>query len=263
MTPHKNSTDGPEAGQKQRLDKLVKQRRLIRSRSRAQRMISAGRVEVDGQVITRPGHPTDPESEIEILSYEQYVSRGGEKLQAALQMFRVEPRNQICLDIGASTGGFTDCLLQHGAKKVFAVDVGHDQLHPRIRRHRKVVSKEGINVRYLEQKDIGESIALTVIDVSFISLRLILPPLADIVATDGDIIALVKPQFEVGKDKLPSDGVVKDEADRQSILRDLQTFIEAETPWRIEEQMRSPLLGAKGNVEYFLHLRHRNRTEAP
>jgi 23S rRNA (cytidine1920-2'-O)/16S rRNA (cytidine1409-2'-O)-methyltransferase len=142
---------------KERLDKVIKERRLIRSRSRAQRMIEAGRVKVDGRVITRPGHPIDSEAEIEILGFERYVSRGGEKLEAALEQFRIDPKGLVCLDIGASTGGFTDCLLQHGAKKVYAIDVGHDQMHAKIRRDPRVVAREGINARYLEPQDIRSS----------------------------------------------------------------------------------------------------------
>jgi len=240
---------------KERLDKVIKQRRLIRSRSRAQRMIAAGRVKVDGRVLTRPGHPIDPEAEIEITSFEQYVSRGGDKLEAALEQFRIDPKGLVCLDVGASTGGFTDCLLQRGAAKVYAIDVGHDQLHPRLRRHPKVVVREGLNARYLEAQDIGEPVDLIVIDVSFISLKLILPPLAEILAPKGEILALVKPQFEVGKDKLPDDGVVKDEALRQAVLSDIQVFIEAETPWHVQAEMKSPIQGEKGNVEFLLHLR--------
>jgi len=239
---------------KERLDKVIKQRRLIRSRSRAQRMIAAGRVKVDGRVLTRPGHPIDPEAEIEITSFEQYVSRGGDKLEAALEQFRIDPKGLVCLDVGASTGGFTDCLLQRGAAKVYAIDVGHDQLHPRLRRHPKVVVREGLNARYLEAQDIGEPVNLIVIDVSFISLKLILPPLSEILALKGEILALVKPQFEVGKDKLPDDGVVKDEALRQAVLSDIQAFIEAETPWHVTDQMQSPVQGANGNIEYLLYL---------
>ena len=239
---------------KERLDKVIKQRRLIRSRSRAQRMIAAGRVKVDGRILTRPGHPIDPEAEIEITSFEQYVSRGGDKLEAALEQFRIDPKHCVCLDVGASTGGFTDCLLQHGATKVYAIDVGHDQLHPRLRRHPKVVVREGLNARYLEQQDIGEPVDLVTIDVSFISLKLILPPLVEILAPGGEIVALVKPQFEVGKDRLPDDGVVKDEILRQTSLSDVRTFIEAETPWRVQAEMKSPIQGEKGNVEYLLHV---------
>jgi len=240
---------------KERLDKVIKQRRLIRSRSRAQRMIEAGRVKVDGHVITRPGHPIDTEAEIEILAFEKYVSRGGEKLEAALEQFRIDPRGKVCLDVGASTGGFTDCLLQHGASKVYAVDIGHDQLHPSLRRDDRVVVREGLNARYLEPQDIAEPIDLVVIDVSFVSLKLVLPPLAEILAPTGEIVALVKPQFEVGKEKLPNDGVVKKEADRDTVLRDLRVFTEVETSWRVAGEMTSPIQGEKGNVEFFLHIR--------
>ncbi|MDD4903706.1 MAG: TlyA family RNA methyltransferase [Candidatus Bipolaricaulis sp.] len=240
---------------KERLDKVIKQRRLIRSRSRAQRMIEAGRVKVNGQIVNRPGHPIDAEAEIEILGYEVYVSRGGEKLEAALEQFRVDPKGLTCLDVGASTGGFTDCLLQHGAAKVYAIDVGHDQLHPKLRSDPRVVAREGLNARYLEPKDIGESIDLVVVDVSFIPLRLILPPLVDILATGGDLIALVKPQFEVGKDALPADGVVKDAALQARALQDVTRFIDNETRWRVVDDMLSPLEGEKGNVEFFVHAR--------
>jgi len=240
---------------KERLDKVIKVRRLIRSRSRAQRMISAGRVCVDGHIITRPGHPIDPEAEIEILSYEQYVSRGGEKLEAALEQFRINPKGMVCLDIGASTGGFTDCLLQHGATKVYAIDVGHDQLHPNLRRDDRVLVREGLNARYLEPQDLGdEPIDLVTIDVSFISLKLILQPLIEILGPQATIIALVKPQFEVGKERLPDDGVVKKEADRQAVLDELRNFISSETPWIVANQMTSPIEGVKGNVEFLLLL---------
>jgi len=240
---------------KERLDKVIKARRLIRSRSRAQRMIESGRVKVDGHVISRPGHPIDSEAEIEILSFEPYVSRGGEKLEAALEQFRVDPKCKVCLDVGASTGGFTDCLLQHGATKVYAIDVGHDQLHPNLRRDERVVVREGLNARFLEPHDIDEPIELVTIDVSFISLRLILPPLVELLAPGADIVALVKPQFEVGKEKLPGDGVVKSEADREAALQAVRSFVESETPWRVADQMTSPIEGAKGNVEFCLHIR--------
>jgi len=244
-----------EAPTRERLDKVIKQRRLIRSRSRAQRMIEAGRVEVDGQVVNRPGHPIDPEAQIEILSYEKYVGRGGEKLEAALEQFRVDPRGRVCLDIGASTGGFTDCLLQHGARRVFAVDVGHDQLHPNLRRDHRVIVREGLNARYLEPEDIGEPIDIATVDVSFISLRHVLPALVDILQPAGHVVGLVKPQFEVGKERLPDDGVVKKEEDREAALDELKRFVEADTPWRVADQMTSPIRGSNGNIEFFLHLK--------
>ena len=240
---------------KERLDKVIKGRRLIRSRSRAQRMIEAGRVKVNGQIVSRPGHPIDSEAEIEILGYEPYVSRGGEKLEAALERFRIDPKGRVCLDVGASTGGFTDCLLQHGAAKVYAIDVGHDQLHPRLRSHPLVVAREGLNARYLEPKDIDEPIDLATVDVSFISLKLILPPLVEILAPGGDLVALVKPQFEVGKDALPKDGVVKDAAAQAKALQDVARFLRDETPWNVVDEMVSPVQGEKGNVEFFLHAR--------
>jgi 23S rRNA (cytidine1920-2'-O)/16S rRNA (cytidine1409-2'-O)-methyltransferase len=240
---------------KERLDKVIKERRLIRSRSRAQRMIEAGRVKVNGQIVSRPGHPIDSEAEIEILGYEPYVSRGGEKLEAALERFRIDPKGRVCLDVGASTGGFTDCLLQHGAAKVYAIDVGHDQLHPRLRSHPLVVAREGLNARYLEPKDIDEPIDLATVDVSFISLKLILPPLVEILAPGGDLVALVKPQFEVGKDALPKDGVVKDAAAQAKALQDVARFLRDETPWNVVDEMVSPVQGEKGNVEFFLHAR--------
>ena len=240
---------------KERLDKIIKQRRLIRSRSRAQRMIEAGRVRVDGRILTRPGHPIDVEAEIEILSFEKYVSRGGEKLEAALEYFRITPKGRTCLDVGASTGGFTDCLLQEGAAKVYAIDVGHDQIHSKIRRDPRVVVREGINARYLEPQDVGEPVDLIVVDVSFISLKLILPALIELLSPDGELIVLVKPQFEVGKDRLPDDGVVKNASDREAVLADLRAFIETETPWHVRNEMKSPIEGANGNTEYLFCLK--------
>ncbi len=240
---------------RERLDKVIKERGLIRSRSRAQRMIAAGRVTVDGKIVLRPGHPIDTEAQIEIVSRERFVGRGGEKLEAALDQFRIDPKGHICLDIGSSTGGFTDCLLQRGALRVHSLDVGHDQLDMRLRNHKRVVVHQGINARYLVPQDIGEPVNLVTIDVSFISLKLILPPLVDILTPNGEIIALVKPQFEVGKDSLPSDGVVKNADDREAVLRDIREFIENETSWKVIANMLSPIQGEKGNVELFVHAR--------
>ena len=138
---------------------------------------------------------------------------------------------------------------------MFAVDVGHDQLHPSLRRDPRVVVREGLNARYLEPQDIGEPVDLIVIDVSFISLRLVLPPLVGLLAPKGDLVALVKPQYEVGKERLPGDGVVKSDADREAVLHELRAFIEAETPWSLVGEMTSPVSGEKGNVEFFIHLR--------
>jgi len=239
---------------RERLDKVIKERGLIRSRSRAQRMIAAGRITVDGKILLRPGHPIDPEAQIEIVSRERFVGRGGEKLEAALDQFRIDPKGRICLDIGSSTGGFTDCLLQRGASHVHSLDVGHDQLDIRLRNHPRVIVHEGINARYLVPQDVGEPIDLVTIDVSFISLKLVLPPLTEILVPSGEIIALVKPQFEVGKDLLPGDGVVKNDEDRDAVLTDIRSFVENDTPWNVVAQMISPIQGEKGNVEYLIHL---------
>jgi 23S rRNA (cytidine1920-2'-O)/16S rRNA (cytidine1409-2'-O)-methyltransferase len=239
---------------KQRLDRVVKDRRLIRSRSRAQQAIASGLVQVNGKVILRPGHPTDPEAKIELLSSQQFVSRGGEKLAAALHKFNVDPSGLVCLDIGSAKGGFVDCLLKSGASRVHSVDVGHDQIDARLRKSPKVLIHEGINARYLVPQDIGEPIDLATIDVSFISLALILPPLVDIMASRHEIIALVKPQFEAGKDRLPADGVVKNANDRKAILNEIYHFIEHQTPWKIVEEMTSPIQGRKGNTEFLVHL---------
>ena len=239
---------------KERLDKVIKARRIIRSRSKAQRMIAAGRVRVDGRILTRPGHPIDPEAEIEILSYERYVSRAGDKLEAALDEFRIDPSGLVCLDIGASTGGFTDCLLQRGAKRVHAVDVGHGQIHPRLRENERVVVHEGLNARFLQLQDIGEPAELVTIDVSFISLQLILPPLTEILEPKGQIIALLKPQFEVGRENLPSDGVVKDPAARQKAFERLESFVREKTPWEVRDKTYSPVIGEKGNLEILLRI---------
>ncbi len=240
---------------KERLDKVIKARRIIRSRSKAQRMIATGRVKVDGRILTRPGHPIDPEAEIEILSYERYVSRAGDKLEAALDEFRIDPSGLVCLDIGASTGGFTDCLLQRGAKRVHAVDVGHGQIHPRLRGSERVVVHEGLNARFLQPKDIGEPAELVTIDVSFISLQLILPPLTEILEPKGQIIALLKPQFEVGRENLPGDGVVKDPAARQKAFEHLESCVREKTPWEVRGKIYSPVIGEKGNLEILLRIR--------
>lgn len=239
---------------KERLDKVIKKRQLIRSRSRAQRMIKAGRIRVNGRVITRPGHPIDTEATIDILSQERYVSRGGEKLERALTDFRIDPTGLLCLDIGSSTGGFVDCLIKHGAARVHAVDVGSGQLDQRLRHDRRVIVHENLNARYLALQEIGEPIDLATIDVSFISLRLILPGLEEILDRSGTIIALVKPQYEAGRENIGKRGVVRDPAIHLHVLQHLQAFIVEKTPWAVVATIRSPLLGPAGNIEFFFHL---------
>ncbi len=217
-------------------------------------MIMAGRIRVDGHTVYRPGHMVDPEAMIEIVAPAPYVSRGGEKLEGALTAFRIDPTGRVCLDIGSATGGFTDCLLQHGAERVHCVDVGKGQLDWRLRNDRRVVVREGLNARYLTSEDIGESVDLVTIDVSFISLRLILPPLCALVNKKGDLVALVKPQFEAGREKVSKGGVVRDPTVHLDVLENLQTFVEEETPWELVAATFSPLRGPAGNIEFFFHL---------
>ena len=226
-------------------------------------MIMAGRVKVDGQVVYRPGHMVDLDAEIELVAPAPYVSRGGEKLAGALIDFRVDPSGMVCLDVGSSTGGFTDCLLKHGATRVHCVDVGKGQLDWRLRNDPRVVVHEGINARYLTYDDIGEQIDLATIDVAFISLRLIIPPLSDIIGARGEIIALVKPQFEAGRENVTRGGVVRDPAIHRTVLHNLADFVTAATPWRIIGATYSPLRGPAGNIEYFFHLRRGGGGQSP
>jgi 23S rRNA (cytidine1920-2'-O)/16S rRNA (cytidine1409-2'-O)-methyltransferase len=214
-------------------------------------MIMAGRVRVNGHTVYRPGHMILPDASIEITSRSQYVSRGGEKLEKALAVFHADPSGSTCLDIGSSTGGFTDCLLRHGASCVHSVDVGKGQLDWRLRNDDRVIVHEGLNARYLTPEDLGEQIDLAAIDVSFISLRLILPPLIPIVRKNGCLIVLVKPQFEAGKDLVSRGGVIRDREVHLAVLESIGTFVEEETPWRVTSATYSPLLGPAGNIEFF------------
>lgn len=217
----------------------------------------AGCVRVAGQIVYRPGHMVDNAAIIEVIPAEGYVSRGGEKLEGALTDFHIDPTGYTCLDIGSATGGFTDCLLQHGAAHVHSVDVGKGQLDWRLRNDKRVVLHEGINARYLTFEDIGETVELATVDVSFISLRLILPPLIPIVRERGELVALVKPQFEAGKEKVGKGGVVRDPNTHVEILESLRGFVERETPWMVAGATYSPLTGPAGNIEFFLHLRYK------
>jgi len=248
---------------KLRLDQLLVARGLAESRAKAQALIRAGQVLVDGQLRDKPGTLVSPDALVAVKELPRYVSRGGEKLAAALGAFQVDPQGKVCLDIGASTGGFTDCLLQHGAKRVYAVDVGKGQLHWKLRTDPRVVVKEGLNARYLKFADIGESVDLTTVDVSFISLRLVLPPLKGIVRPQGDVIALVKPQFEAGREKVGRGGVVRASEVHREVLQGIAEFVGGELGWSVAGAIRSPLLGPAGNVEFFLHILPRPGASSP
>src|SRR5258706_15230282 len=196
--------------EKLRLDHLLVARGLFESRERAQRAIMAGEVTVDERIVDKAGTRVAEDAAIAVKSAERYVGRGGFKLEAALAQFAVDPRGATCLDIGASTGGFTDCLLQHGAAKVWAIDVGHSQLDWKIRSDPRVVVREKLNARHLTRADIPDPIAVCVIDVSFISLTLILPPAAALLSNGGVIIPLIKPQFELRRQDVGKGGVIRD-----------------------------------------------------
>jgi len=241
-----------------RLDQLILERGLAESRSRAQALLIGGRVRVgvgDGARLDRkPGDLVDPETPIEVEAPEPYVSRGGHKLAAALDAFGVDPAGRVCLDIGASTGGFTDVLLQRGALRVYAVDVGYGQLAERLRHDPRVVSMERTNARTLGPTSLPEPVTLATVDVSFISLRLVLGPIARTFdPAGGDLVALVKPQFEAGKGET-DDGVVRDPAVHARVVRDV-TDAAVQLGLQPRGEIPSPILGPEGNREFLLHLR--------
>ena len=239
---------------KQRLDELLVNRGLAESREKAHALILAGVVTVDGQKSDKPGRAVAEEARIEIAARPPYVSRGGLKLAAALDHFRVEVTGKVCLDIGASTGGFTDCLLQRGAARVHAVDVGHGQLDWRLRNDGRVMLHEGLNARYLAATDIGETVELVTCDVSFISVTLILPVVPPLLKPEGAMVVLVKPQFEVGKGEVGKGGIVRDPGLHQAACDRVRSA--AEQLGLRTAIIDSPVLGAEGNKEFLLYATH-------
>lgn len=239
---------------KPRLDVLLVERGLVPSRERARRLVMAGDVLVNGAPATKPGTPTDPEATIRVRAPERsYVSRGGEKLAGALAALDIDPAGWRALDVGASTGGFTDCLLQHGARQVVAVDVGYGQLAWVLRTDPRVTVHERVNARRLAPALVGEPVDLAVVDVSFISLRLVLPAILPLVRPGGSVLALVKPNFEVGREHVGAGGVVRDPALREAAVRDVAAAAVA-LGFRVRGEAPSPLPGPKGNRETFLWL---------
>lgn len=235
--------------EKNRLDQWLVTQGQAPSREVAARMILAGEVKVNGVTVDKPAKAVSVDARIEIVQQaSRFVSRGGEKLAAALDAGSIDPRAAVCLDVGCSTGGFTDCLLQHGAARVYAVDVGYGQFDWKLRQDPRVVLIERTNIRYLKRSAIPESIGLTVIDVSFISLTKVLPPVLQFSKPGARVIALIKPQFEVGKGQVGRGGVVRDEAQRHEVLQRILRFAE-ELGLRVVKSMDSPLKGKKGNQE--------------
>jgi len=243
---------------RKRLDLLLVEQGLAISREQARRLIMVGAVVVNDQRIDKPGTlvPAVASVRVKDKARAPYVSRGGQKIEAALYEFALDVTNVVALDVGASTGGFTDCLLQHGARKVFAVDVGYGQLAWSLRQEPRVVSIERTNIRTLDPKLLDETPTLAVIDASFISLALVIPKVLDLIAPQGTIIALIKPQFEVGKGKVGKGGVVRDPALHAAVVARLQKQAEE---WNVEVKgtIESPLLGPKGNKEFLLYLQKR------
>ena len=235
-----------------RLDALMVERGLADSRSWAQRLIMAGEVRVDGQVSLKPGREVDRRVSLEVAAAPRFVSRGGEKLEAALAGFSLEVQGAVCADVGASTGGFTHCLLQHGAARVYAIDVGRGILHWSLRQDPRVVVLEGVNARYL--KALPEQADLATVDASFISLLVVLPAIAGWLKPTAEVVALVKPQFEAGRQAVGKGGVVRDPAVHRRVLETVLAGLPplGLHPWGL---MRSPLLGPKGNIEFLLWAR--------
>ena len=240
---------------KQRLDLIIVEKGLVKSRQRARALIMAGRIRVNGQLVDKPGFFVSGKDKVDFKGDENpYVSRGGLKLEAALKNLPVNVSGAVCIDVGASTGGFTDCLLQHGAERVYAVDVGYGQLAWEIRRDQRVVVIERTNVRHMSDNAIPQAADLITIDVSFISLKIVVPAVIRFLKPNASILALIKPQFEVGKGQVGKGGVVKDPQLHQNVITELSDFFST-LQLLPQSVYPSPLLGPKGNREFFILLK--------
>ncbi|MBP6179352.1 MAG: TlyA family RNA methyltransferase [Anaerolineales bacterium] len=237
---------------KNRLDVLLVERGLAESRAKAQALIMAGQVRVNDQVALKPATAIDTKSTLTVDHGPRFVSRGGEKLDAALEAFGIEVKGLICADVGASTGGFTDCMLQRGAEKVYAIDVGKGILHWKLRNYPRVVVMEETNARHVES--LPEPISFVTVDASFISLKILLPATRKWLTPTGEVVALIKPQFEAGKkDVARGDGVIRDPEIHRQVLVDVLTFAKEEG-FALRGLIKSPLLGPKGNAEFLVRL---------
>jgi 23S rRNA (cytidine1920-2'-O)/16S rRNA (cytidine1409-2'-O)-methyltransferase len=239
---------------KSRLDVALVERGLVETRAKAQALIMARRIAVNGRAADKAGTAVAGDDALEVISLEHpWVGRGGMKLAAALEQFQISVSGLVCCDIGASTGGFTDVLLHHGAKRVYAIDVGHGQLDVRLCNDPRVINREKVNARFLTAADFPETIEFVSTDVSFISLTMILPPIAAILGAGGSCVALIKPQFEVGPAELRK-GIVRDDDVRaEAVDRVLQSA--RQVGFDVDQSMESPVRGAEGNIEYLAHLK--------
>ena len=236
-----------------RLDRLLVERGLVESRERAQALILAGQVLVNGKKAAKPGQTVAPDADLKVAGPAlKYASRAGPKLEAALDRFSLDVRGKTCLDVGASTGGFTDCLLQRGAARVYAVDVGTGQLDWKLRQDSRVVVRERVNARYLSWETIGEAVDLVTCDVSFISVTLILPALAQFLRGESHMMVLAKPQFEAGREQVGKGGIVRDPEVHKQVVEKVSRAI-LDLGFRHVEWMESPVPGAEGNREFLVH----------
>lgn len=237
-----------------RIDKLLFDRKITKSRERAKFLIKEGKVFADGKAIEKPSIKIDIESDIEIKGKDiQWVSRGGSKLEKALKIWSINPKGQICLDVGASTGGFTDVLISNGAKKVYALDVGHGQLDEKLKNDPRVISIEKTNARAIDKNLIKELVDFICIDVSFISLNLVMPEVIKFLKPEGIIVALLKPQFELGKGVIGKSGVVKKKAQHELVIRKIKALA-VDLHLNIKGITESPILGKHGNKEFLVYL---------
>lgn len=252
MTASAMKVPSPKSA-KTRLDQLLVERGLAETRQRAQALILAGSVRVAGQKSDKPGRTVAADAQVELTERMRYVSRGGLKLEAALENFKIDVTGRVCLDVGASTGGFTDCLLQRGAARVYAIDVGHGQFDWTLRNDGRVIVRENVNARYLKPEDFPETFGLAVCDASFISATMLLPAIVRLLEPGGEMVILVKPQFEAGRGEVGKGGIVRDpELHRAACSRVASA---AEALGFHTAIMDSPILGAEGNKEFLLHAR--------
>lgn len=240
--------------EKIRLDIALTQRGLVPSREKAKALIMAGQVYLNGQKELKAGATVKSEDELEVRgSQNPFVSRGGLKLQKAAEKFDIDLDGSVCMDIGASTGGFTDCMLSHGAKKVYAIDVGYGQLAWKLRTDERVVNMERTNFRYVTHEEIPEDIDFASVDVSFISLKIILPVLRELLKSDGEAVCLIKPQFEAGREKIGKKGVVRDPQVHIEVVENIVGFA-LESGFDVKNLDFSPIKGPEGNIEYLMHI---------
>ncbi|MBI5025693.1 MAG: TlyA family RNA methyltransferase [Nitrospirae bacterium] len=237
-----------------RLDRLLVERGLIESREKARALILEGNVLVNGMRVDKAGAMVMADAPLEILQKMPYVSRGGIKIEEAIRNFKINIEGRTAMDVGASTGGFTDCLLQHGARKVYAIDVGYGQFAWSLRHNPKVVLLEKTNIRYLKKELIKDVIDIATIDVSFISILKVIPKVLEFLTPYGEIIALIKPQFEAGRESVGKGGVVRDEAKRLEVVEKIKIKAQ-EMGLKVIGVVQSPLPGPKGNIEYFIYLK--------